>query len=67
MKKILILIICLLVVDFVLAQSGMSRFQGNMSGTAGGGSGLPVDGGISAAVLGSLIYGYKKIKHRITK
>lgn len=67
MKKWIIFVVCMLVVDVILAQSGMSRFQGNMSGTAGGGSGVPVDGGISAMVVGSLLYGYKKIKHKFQK
>jgi hypothetical protein len=57
----------MLVVDVILAQSGMTRFQGNMSGTAGGGSGIPIDGGISSVIVGSLVYGYKKAKDKFKK
>ncbi len=67
MKKLIIFVVCMLVVDVILAQTGMSRFQGNMGGTAGGGSAVPVDGGLSAMVVGSLIYGYKKVKENIQK
>lgn len=67
MKKLIIFTVCMVIVDFAMAQTGMSRFQGSMAGTAGGGSGVPVDGGISAMVVGSLIYGYKKAKDRFKK
>ncbi len=67
MKKLIIFVVCILVVDVILAQSGMTRFQGNMSGTAGGGSGIPIDGGISSVIVGSLVYGYKKAKDKFKK
>jgi hypothetical protein len=67
-KQIILSILFFLVVDHILAQSGMSRFQNNLGSTPSTpGSGVPVDGGISAMVVGSIIYGYKRIKDRFNK
>lgn len=65
-KQIILSILFFLVVDHLLAQSGMSRFQNNMGSTPSTpGAGVPVDGGISVMLMGSLIYGYKKVKDRL--
>jgi hypothetical protein len=57
----------ILIADVALAQVGMRNFTGNLggsSGGSGGGAGVPIDGGLVAAIAGSAGYAYKKLKHK---
>ena len=52
----------------LFAQIGMGNFMSDLSGVpdpgSGGGSGVPIDGGISAMIAGSVYYGYKQMKKK---
>lgn len=52
--------------QFAYSQIGMGNFMSNLPGSAGGGggSGVPIDGGISAMIAGSMYYGYKQMRKK---
>lgn len=65
--KIVILFIAIFMVHTAMAQVGMRNFTGNMNGSSGGsggGAGVPIDGGLVAAIAGSAGYAYKKLKQK---
>lgn len=39
----------------------------DLDGTSGGGSGVPIDGGISTMIVGTALYGYRMMKKRNRK
>jgi hypothetical protein len=69
MKKIFLSLIAFVVINQVMAQTGMLNFQQDLSGSSGGGSGtgVPIDGGLSAMIVGTAAYGYKMMKKRKSK
>ena len=59
--------IALLSTQVAFSQIGMGNFMSDLSGVpggSGGGSGVPIDGGISAMIAGSVYYGYKQMKKK---
>jgi len=64
MKKIILSLLACIAVNQILAQTGMLNFQQDLSGSTGGGSGVPIDGGLSAMIVGSAAYGYRMMKKR---
>jgi hypothetical protein len=66
MRSMLVLVI-ILSAGTLMAQVGMRNFTGNLggsSGGSGGGTGVPIDGGLLAAIAGSAGYAYKKLKSK---
>jgi hypothetical protein len=63
MKKIILSLLACIAVNQILAQTGMLNFQQDLSG-APGGTGVPIDGGLSAMIVGSAAYGYRMMKKR---
>jgi hypothetical protein len=65
MKKFILSMAAVLIANQILAQTGMLNFQQDLSGSSGGsGSGVPIDGGLSAMIVGSAVYGYRMMKKR---
>jgi hypothetical protein len=59
-------VIAIFASNWAFAQVGMGNFFQDLAGTSGGGggSGVPIDGGISAMIAGSVYYGYKQMKKK---
>lgn len=57
--------IALLSTQMAFSQIGMNNFMSDLPGSAGGGgSGVPIDGGISAMIASSMYYGYKQMRKK---
>ncbi len=64
-KNAIFVIVVLLLSNYAMAQVGMQNFMsdiGGGSGGSGGGTGVPIDGGLVAALIGSAGYAYKKLR-----
>ena len=65
--KTVLFVIAIFASNWAFSQVGMGNFMSNLTGTpgsSGGGSGVPIDGGISAMIAGSVYYGYKQMKKK---
>ena len=72
--KILLNVSLMLIAFFILGEvqaSGIKMLFGgqDLAGSAGGGggSGVPIDGGLSTMIVGSAMYGYRMMKKRKKK
>jgi hypothetical protein len=58
-------VIAIFASNWAFAQVGMGNFFQDLAGAPDpGGSGVPIDGGISAMIAGSVYYGYKQMKKK---
>jgi len=61
MKKFIVFVLIAIAIQIVIAQTGMLNFKQDLGGTAGGGSQVPVDGGLATMLIGSGLYIYNRI------
>ena len=61
MKKFIVFVLIAIAIQIVIAQTGMLNFQQDLAGTSGGGSMVPVDGGLATMLIGSGLYIYNRI------
>lgn len=67
LAKTALFAIAVLSTQVAFSQIGMGNFMSDLAGvppTSGGGSGVPIDGGISAMIAGSMYYGYKQMRKK---
>lgn len=67
LAKTALFAIAVLSTQVAFSQIGMGNFMSDLAGTpgdSGSGSGVPIDGGISAMIAGSVYYGYKQMKKK---